>query len=123
MAHVAYVVGLAGFGLDPLGLGVGLALVVVGLGAVGGPLLAGVRRTEMELVPPVTAYLVVISAMVVTAVGTGEPLAIAGGGAVLRLRRPAGLEPLRAAPPRGDVPVMVTYHLAQILLFLALVAG
>ncbi|HET8617844.1 MAG TPA: lysoplasmalogenase [Acidimicrobiales bacterium] len=123
VAHVAYVVGLAGFGLDPLGLGVGLALVVVGLAAVGGPLLAGVRRTEMELVPPVTAYLVVISAMVVTAVGTGEPLAIAGAALFYASDALLGWNRFVRPRPRGDVPVMVTYHLAQILLFLALVAG
>jgi uncharacterized membrane protein YhhN len=123
VAHLAYVVGLAGFGLHGAGLLVGLAVVAVMVVVVGLPLVAGVRRNDADMGPPVIAYILVISTMVVAAVGTLSPLAIAG--AVLFYASDATLGWNRFVRPllRGDVAVMVTYHLAQILLFLALVVG
>jgi uncharacterized membrane protein YhhN len=123
VAHLAYVVGLAGFGLHGAGLLVGLAVVAVMVVAVGLPLVAGVRRNDADMGPPVIAYILVISTMVVAAAGTLSPLAIAGAVLFYASDATLGWNRFVRPLPRGDLAVMVTYHLAQILLFLALVAG
>jgi uncharacterized membrane protein YhhN len=73
--------------------------------------------------PPVIAYILVISTMVVAAVGTLSPLAIAGAVLFYASDATLGWNRFVRPLPRGDLAVMVTYHLAQILLFLALVVG
>ena len=82
----------------------------------------GARRSGgPPLMGAVLAYAVIISAMVLTATGTGR---WAGGHrrhVVRRQRLGARLQPLR--PPAGATPaviVMVTYHLGQLLLILGL---
>ena len=123
VAHVAYVVGLAGFGLSLGRLGIGLAVVAVAFALVGVRLLAGVRRTDETMGPPVVAYVVVISAMLVTAVGTGNPVAIAGAGLFYASDATLGWNRFVRPLAHGNLAVMVTYHLAQILLFLSLIWG
>jgi uncharacterized membrane protein YhhN len=121
LAHVAYIVGLILSGLEPVGVLVGLAVVAVAFALVGARIVAGVRRSEPALGPPVLAYMGVISAMLVCAIGTGAPLAIAG--AVLFYASDAliGWGRFVEARPWGDLAVMVTYHLGQVLLVLFLV--
>ena len=64
------------------------------------------------MVAPVVVYMVVISAMAVTAVGAGSPLAIAG--AVLFMASDALIAESRFVRERAwhPVTIMVTYHLA-----------
>jgi uncharacterized membrane protein YhhN len=121
LAHVAYIVGLVLSGLEPVGVLVGLAVVAIAFALVGARIVAGVRRSEPALGPPVLAYMGVISAMLVCAIGTGAPLAIAG--AVLFYASDAliGWGRFVEARPWGDLAVMVTYHLGQVLLVLFLV--
>jgi uncharacterized membrane protein YhhN len=121
LAHVTYIVGLVLSGLEPVGVLVGLAVVAVAFALVGARIVAGVRRSEPALGPPVLAYMGVISAMLVCAIGTGAPLAIAG--AVLFYASDAliGWGRFVEARPWGDLAVMVTYHLGQVLLVLFLV--
>ena len=120
LAHVAYVIGLLASGVHPGGLLVGLVVAVAAFVVVAPRLLAGVRRTDRALVPPVLAYIVVISALVVTACGTGRALAIAGAGLFYVSDSLLGRQRFVQARERGDTAVMVTYHLAQILLVLSL---
>jgi uncharacterized membrane protein YhhN len=121
LAHAAYIVGLVLSGLEPVGVLVGLGVVAVAFALVGVRIVAGVRRSEPALGPPVLVYMGVISAMLVCAIGTGAPLAIAG--AVLFYASDAliGWGRFVEARPSGDLAVMVTYHLAQVLLVLFLV--
>jgi uncharacterized membrane protein YhhN len=98
-------------------------VVTVMVVAVGLPLVAGVRRNDADMGPPVIAYILVISTMVVAAVGTLSPLAIAGAVLFYASDATLGWNRFVRPLPRGDLAVMVTYHLAQILLFLALVVG
>ena len=81
----------------------------------------GVRRTEPALGPPVLAYMGVISAMLVCAIGTAAPLAIAGAGLFYASDALIGWGRFVEARPWGDLAVMVTYHLGQVLLVLFLV--
>jgi uncharacterized membrane protein YhhN len=121
LAHLAYVVGLAVAGLEPLGVLAGLLVVGAAYGLVGTRLVAGIRATEPAMAGPVTVYMGVISAMVVCAFGTGDGVAIAG--AVLFYASDALIGWGRFVRPYdwGRLAVMVTYHLGQVLLVLSLV--
>jgi uncharacterized membrane protein YhhN len=115
LGHIAYVVGLQ---LAPRSWGwtvVGLVLVVVAVAVVGRRIVAAVGAGgQEEMVGPVIAYLVVISAMVVSAFGTAAPAAIVG--ASLFYASDATLAWNRFIELRrfGPLAVMVTYHLGQI---------
>lgn len=115
LGHIAYIVGLQ---LAPRSWGwtaVGLAVVLVAIAVVGRKVVQGVAAGgHREMVGPVIAYLVVISAMVVSAFGTGSPRAIAG--ASLFYVSDATLAWNRFLEQRrfGPLAVMVTYHLGQI---------
>ncbi len=72
---------------------------------------------------PVSAYLIVISTMVVVAVGTGEPWLIAAAATFYVSDAILGWN--RFVAPVGWMPlaVMVTYHLAQAGFVAFLVTG
>lgn len=121
LAHVAYVVGVnlhPGSAVALVVAAVVVALVAVGVGIriVRGAAAAGGGR----LAGPVVAYMVVISAMVVSAVAAGPW--IAGAGAALFFASDGLIAwnrfvaPIRWAP----VAIMVTYHLGQAGLVLSL---
>ena len=124
VGHLAYVVGLQ---LAPTFLSaslVGLALVLVAIATIGRKIVGGVAAGEQrEMVPPVIAYLVVISAMVVSAFGTQAAWAVVG--ASLFYASDATLAWNRFLEPRrfGHIAVMVTYHLGQAGLVAWLVTG
>jgi uncharacterized membrane protein YhhN len=125
LAHVAYVVGFALEQHDPAWLVlVGLAAVIVSVALVGRRIVGQVRGgDDPSLVRPVVAYLVVISAMVVTSWGTAIAFAVVG--ATLFYVSDATLAWNRFVRPirYGDLYVMVTYHLGQAGLVLALAAN
>lgn len=123
VAHVAYIPGLVMLGADPAGLGAGLFVVVIALGTFGQLVVNGVRHNQPALTVPVIVYAGVLGAMVVAAWGTLLPLAVAG--ALLFLASDAILAGNEFVRPKRFAPVvvMVTYHLAQALLVLSLVAG
>ena len=123
LAHVAYAVGFLVGGVSALPLGVGLAAMLVFDAVLSRRLVPALRADGRgSLVPPVLAYMAAITAMVATAAGSGLPLAVMGAGlfaasdAILAdgrfVRRRA----------RGDLSVMVLYHLGQACLVLSLVA-
>jgi uncharacterized membrane protein YhhN len=122
LGHLAYV---AGFWAEDRPAGVALAVGAVVTGAVvvvvAGRILRGLRATgHGALAGPVSAYMAVIAAMVISATGAGPAMAIAGAWFFLASDALLGwnrfVEPLRWAP----VVVMVTYHLAQTGLVLSL---
>lgn len=121
LAHVAYVVGLVLAGLDPLAVAAGVVLVSAAFAVVGTRLVRGIRRTEPAMAPPVVAYMAVISTMVVCAVGTGRWPAIAGSLSFYASDALIGWGRFVRSHPRGRLAVMVTYHVAQVLLVLSLV--
>ncbi|CAN5669356.1 lysoplasmalogenase [soil metagenome] len=114
LGHVAYVVALQ---LAPTSLVftlLGLAVVAVCIATFGRRIVQGVATGDQrDMVPPVIAYLVVISAMVVSAFGTRAPWAIVGAG--LFYASDATLAWNRFLDERrfGHIAVMVTYHLGQ----------
>ena len=119
LAHLAYVAGMVQLDLHPPWGAVDRARAPSPSSAGGS--WARWHAEEPPLLGPVTIYLVVISAMAIIAWATGQPWLIVRRHAVLRLRRHAGLAPLRDAGTgrsgHGQRPcalaVMVTYHSAQ----------
>ena len=124
LGHIAYVIAMQ---LAPRSLPmtlVGLAVVLASVAVVGRRIVSGVAGGEQrDMVGPVIAYLVVISAMVVSAFGTSAPWAIVGAG--LFYASDATLAWNRFLEKRrfGPVAVMVTYHLGQAGLVGWLVTG
>ncbi len=121
-AHVAYVVALWLLGVGAGGLVVGLAVVAVATAVLGRRIVAGARRSDPALAVPVAAYVAVISAMVVSAFGVASVWAV--GGALLFYASDALLGWTRFVRDlrRGRLLVMITYHLGQAGLVLALLS-
>lgn len=114
LGHIAYVVALQMADRSMPWTFVGLAIVVVSVAVVGRKIVSAVAAGDHpEIVGPVIAYLVVISAMVVSAFGTTGVWAIVG--AFLFYVSDATLAWNRFVEPRkyGPLAVMVTYHLGQ----------
>jgi uncharacterized membrane protein YhhN len=128
VGHVAYLVAFAMLPGSVPWLMAGLIVAAVLVASVGRVLVPAAARTGLG--GPVVLYLVTICAMAVAATRTGEPAAIAGAWLFVASDALLGWGRLRAprpGMPRGGgrglgVAVMVTYHLAQALLVVALVA-
>jgi uncharacterized membrane protein YhhN len=119
LAHVAYVVGL---NLHTDGNWWWAVPVIVVVGLLGVRLVRGIRRSgESELVAPVVVYIVVIAAMGISALASGNRWAAVG--AVLFMGSDALIGETRFVQPAAWAPVaiMVTYHLGQAGLVLSLV--
>ncbi len=121
LAHVAYAAGFLVGGVSVSALLAGVVAMAAFDAIVGRRLLRALRDGgHPGLVAPVAAYLVVISVMVATAVGSLAPLAIAG--AALFAASDTLLAEGRFVRRHAyiDVAVMVLYHLGQGLLVVSL---
>jgi uncharacterized membrane protein YhhN len=121
VAHVCYVVG---FWVDPPGA---LALVVSVLvaGAVMVPLAVRIVRAlrageERELAGPVVAYITVISAMVVSALASGNVAAIVGAALFAGSDAMIAWDRFVRSFALAPIAIMVTYHVGQASLVLSL---
>ena len=122
LGHVAFIAGLWARGVDGGRLAAGAALVLVLMLTLGRRIVRGVRAGgDPALVVPVTAYMLVISVMVASAIGTGVALAI--GGSLLFYCSDALIAWNRFIEERrlGRIAIIVTYHVAQAGLLLSLV--
>jgi uncharacterized membrane protein YhhN len=120
VAHCCYLAGFWSHGPSPVPLLIGAAAAGVAVGAVGTRVLAAVRLTDRALVGPVAAYMVVIGAMLATALAVGNPLA--GVGAVLFVVSDSMIAWNRfvGKVAGASVLIMVTYHLGQAALVASL---
>jgi uncharacterized membrane protein YhhN len=119
--HVCYVVGFWVEGVDAVRLLAGLAVVGVAVATIGRRIVGAVTRSEhRELAGPVVAYVAVISAMVASAIGRGEALAVAGAALFYASDATIAWNRFIGARPHGRIAIIVTYHLAQLLLVLSL---
>jgi len=119
VGHLAYTVGL-NLHTDGNWL-FGIPVVIIAA-LLATRLLRGIKRMgEAALLGPVIAYVVVIGAMVISAVASGNALAAIG--ALLFMGSDALIGETRFVHPhRGaGVAIMVTYHLGQAGLVLSLV--
>lgn len=121
LAHVAYVVGMWREGVAYGRLAIGVAVVAVAMATIGRRILGAVRGgDEPELAAPVAAYVGVISAMVASAIGTGDGWAIGGAGLFYASDATIAWDRFVEARRWDRVAIMVTYHLAQAALVVSL---
>ena len=120
LAHVAYTAAMLQLGAGGPLVMVGTVIVLVAAALVGSKVVRGAREADERMVAPVLAYLVVISFMVVVAVGTGNPWAIAGALLFYVSDGFIGWNRFVAPLPHRSLLVMSTYHLGQIGLVLSL---
>jgi uncharacterized membrane protein YhhN len=120
LAHVAYVVGLRLHGGSSAEWALAALGVVVVDSVLARPILVAVRCGHRDLIGPVVAYMVVISAMVSAAAATGVALAMVG--AALFFTSDTLIAWNRFVRTRRWMPlaIIVTYHLGQTGLVLSL---
>jgi uncharacterized membrane protein YhhN len=121
IAHVAYIGGFLVGGVSVLRLFGGLVLAAISVALVGNRILQAAKEKEPELALPVFAYMAVISAMLVVAIGSGKTAALVG--ALLFYASDAMIGWSRFVKPLPWLPlaIIVTYHLAQAALVVSLV--
>ena len=120
-AHLAVIVGLWVDGQTAVAFAVGVALALVAIAVIGRRVLVAVRRGDQpEMAAPVAAYMGVISLMLASAVGTAEPLAIAGAGLFYSSDAMIAWERFVRPQAWHRLAIIVTYHLAQAGLTLSL---
>jgi uncharacterized membrane protein YhhN len=117
-AHLLYVAGFAVAGLTAAAVGVGVVIAGVLGVSLAVAILSSVNDPRLRVA--VTAYMVVIFAMLVTAIGTANP--VAATGAVLFVASDAvlGWNRFVGGLPWARVFIMVTYHVGQALIVLSL---
>ena len=125
LGHIAYAVTALSVGVSWPRLAVAFPVLVVLLGVqVGTGMLSGARRHGgQSMFIAVATYSLIISAMVVAATGTPSWLAFAG--ATLFAISDSMIAYNRFVRPfrRADLPIMVTYHVGQLLLIGGLIIG
>jgi uncharacterized membrane protein YhhN len=122
VAQVCFIVGFAHQDPTRLRLLIGAVIVVIATVPLAVRFVRALRaRGDSALVPPVVAYVVLLTAMVVSALAGGDAWGIAG--AVLFLVSDSLIAEHRFVEARaaGPLVVMVTYHLALAGLVLGLV--
>ena len=120
LAHLAYVVGFRVHG-GSAGAWAVAALGVLAVDAVvGRPVLAAVRRRHPDLMIPVVAYMLVISAMVSAALATAVALAVAGSFLFFASDTLIAWNRFVRSQPWMPLAIIVTYHLGQAGLVLSL---
>jgi uncharacterized membrane protein YhhN len=116
-AHLFYVLGFVLEGVSLGGLVLGAIPVALLVLLVGQRVLTGVQGSdEPELVEPVTAYIGVISAMLLFAFGTQDLRAEAGALLFAGSDSLIAWERFIKERPWGPMVIIVAYHLAQALL-------
>lgn len=121
VGHLAYIVGLRYLGSSASGFLAGVVLVGLALPVLGTRIVGAIRRSdEADLVIPVVVYMGVISLMVVVAGASGVLLALLGAVAFYVSDALIAWTRFVADFRHSRLAVMVTYHLAQVGLVLAL---
>jgi len=121
VAHIFYVVGLVALGISFGGLVFGVVLMGLMALLVGRRIVQGAGGVDKALIGPVSGYIGVISLMVASAIGTGRFFAIIGALLFASSDSLLGWTRFVSEVPKSRIIVMVTYHLGQIGLVLALV--
>jgi uncharacterized membrane protein YhhN len=121
VAQLLYTIGFALHGGDASAYAVGAVIAVALITPAALRFVRALRAAERDaLIVPVVLYMSAISAMVMSAIASGNPFAIVG--ALLFFSSDALIAETRFVGPRtwGPVAIMVTYHLAQAGLVLSL---
>lgn len=122
LAHVAYVIGFLVVSPGEPAPVLTTMVVAIVSGVLWNRLRSGMRANgQAEYLVPVTAYVVVIAAMVASALASGNVVAMVGALAFMTSDSIIG-ETRFVGPWRHErVAIMTTYHLGQVLLVLSLI--
>jgi uncharacterized membrane protein YhhN len=123
VAQILYTIGFALHGGDAEAYLVGAVVAAVIVTPLAVRFVRALRASDRAaLVVPVVTYMSAISVMLVSAIASGEALAIVGGLAFVA--SDSLIAETRFVQPRdwGPVAIMVTYHVAQLGLVLSLLA-
>lgn len=120
LAHLAYVVGFRVHGSSGAAWAAAAIAVLVVDAVLARFVLGAVRRRHRDLLVPVVAYMIVISAMVSAALATGVALAIAGAVLFFASDTLIAWNRFVSARPWMPLAIIVTYHLGQAGLTLSL---
>ncbi len=120
VGHLAYIAGFVVGGQTTGRALLGAVVAAAALSTIGPRIVRGARSVDAKLGPAVSLYVSVIGAMAVAAIGAGP--AVAAAGAVLFVTSDAviGWSRFVGPVPNHRLVIMVTYHLAQVLLVLSL---
>lgn len=122
LAHVAYIAGMHADGVDGTRFLVGVVVAVLAMAVVGSMILRGVREgPNPELAGPVIAYMVVISAMLASAVGVGRGAMVLGASSFYVSDALIAWNRFVRETRHAAVAIMLTYHVAQASLVVSLV--
>jgi uncharacterized membrane protein YhhN len=119
-AHLAYVIGMVVDGVSVARMLAGILVIAASFLVVGTQIVRAAYASEPELALPVMAYMAVISAMVVTAFGVGEPLGVAGALLFYASDALIGWSRFVREYTWAPVVIIVTYQLGQLGLVLSL---
>ena len=122
VAHVAYIVGFGVAGMEPAPAVVVAGVALVAVATIGKRIHAGARARDAALAAPVAAYIAVISAFLVAAVGSTTAIAAFGAVFFYTSDTILGWNKFVAHLPNARISTMSTYHVAQALLVISLVA-
>jgi alkenylglycerophosphocholine hydrolase len=121
LGHLAFIALFVQYGMSELPLaGVALVLCALLVGTIGGRVVLGAARQDPALRLPVTAYLLVISAMAVCGWATGRGWVIVGTTLFVISDALLGWRQFVRPRPWMGLAVMVTYHAAIVSLALSL---
>jgi uncharacterized membrane protein YhhN len=125
VGHVAYVVTalLVGVSWPRLAVAFPVLAVLLGFQVVTRMLPGALRRGGPPMLVAVVVYSLIISAMVITATGTPSWLAFVGATLFGVSDSMIAYNRFVRQFPRADLPIMVTYHVGQLLLIGGLIAG
>lgn len=121
IAHIFYVIALLALGISVGSFLIGVALMFLVALVVGRKIVQGAASVDKAMAGPVAAYIAVISVMVASAIGTGRFFAIVGALLFATSDSVLGWTRFLNDFPRSRMIVMVTYHLGQAGLVLALI--
>lgn len=119
VGHLAYLASFVALGLDrPAGAILGAVVALAALGVARGVLPATHRSDGPALSAPVAVYMLVITAMVVLAWATGDPLVAVGATVFVASDTTLAVNRFVRPVSRAQLLVMVTYHVGQALIVL-----
>lgn len=121
LAHVAYIAGLLAGGVSGVALALGVIVVAIAILAVAPQVVSGARSVDPRLSLPVLAYVIVISVMVASAIGSVVSVAIAGAVLFYLSDLAIGWSRFVREFPAARLVIITTYHTAQVLLTVSLV--
>jgi uncharacterized membrane protein YhhN len=113
VAHCCYLAGFWSRGPALVALLVSVVVAAIVVGSLGKRILRAVRVQDRALIGPVAAYMLVIGAMLATALAVGNPLAAVGAVLFVASDSMIAWNRFVGPVPKASVLIMITYHLGQ----------